>query len=326
MKKIYLAILFLTSFLPAIAQEEQDEDIVMVNNNEETNVTAKEFSENRLLFLNAANFDFTGSLKINYVGHINIFAPNLTEEGSWIGINTGIMKLNYLTGDTSKYQFVSENISLNPLYAQPDSGQRYTRQFSRYKYKISNTAWSFYVQPLIKLYCSQTGGDMGSSLYWHFHAELLAEHWRITTSKENIAQDTLTYLPGDNAYINRYSENEINTSISRLNGFFGTGITTSIAPWEKSLVFFQATIGITNFDNFVGLNNNMVPPRRLMTNGNWCGFYLVRAYYTQKMSDAATIVLGTDIRGYLPAHAPNYATYLGLNLDVQKLVELIGGS
>lgn len=53
-------------------------------------------------------------------------------------------------------------------------------------------------------------------------------------------------------------------------------------------------------------------------------FYLVRAYYIQKLSGMSTLVLGTDMRGFLPKDAPQLATYIGLNVNVNNVIKLLG--
>lgn len=293
-------------------------------------MSSKEFTENKLLFLNAANFDFTGKLKVNYVGHINIFAPELGKKGTGLlgnckgllGINTGIMKLNYLDSDTSKTRELEENIALRPLYNKLGSGDKYRKEYNRYQYEISNTAWSLYIQPMLKLY-SVGDESTGTSLFLHGHAELLIEKWKISTVKNNLDEDTATYDPLNPVYVHRLSENEVNTRIARLNGYFGGGLTVTLAPWENSSFFFQVTAGGTNKDNFVDWDSNKIPPNYLKSDNEWIGFYLFRAYYTQTVSEAATIVLGTDIRGYLPTYRPNYAIYLGLNLNVSEVANLL---
>lgn len=328
MKKLIIVstLLFGLSTGNALAQDKEMETPVTIPQDPSKNITSctDTGSNNRLLFLNAANFDFSGNLKVNYVGHINIFAPDLGSKKKW-AINTGIMKLNYIDRDTSKHRFTRENIALRPLHADIDSGEKYLQQFSKYKYEITNTAWSYYVQPMFKIE-RKNSVSKNICVYVHAHFELLAENWKITTTKTVIDKDTAIFNGGGNIYVDSYTEPQERYNISRLNGYFGVGITASILPWENSSFFLQPTVGLTNFDNFVGLTSNNIPPRALVPSKEWCGFYLVRAYYTQKLSKAATIVLGTDIRGYFPTHAPNSATYLGLNLDIQEFLTLLGGN
>lgn len=320
---VFLIVNYVDVYAIPVVADSTSGDTVSATPDSDSLMTVKDFAENRLLFLNAANFDFSGSLKVNYVGHINIFAPSFRPDGSGVfGLNSGIMKLNYADMDTSKSQLVREYIAFSPLQTSPDSGQQYTRQFSKYRYEISNTTWSFYLQPTMRLFSTKTK-KVGSEIFAHLHAELLVQNWRIRTTKETIARDTATYMPGDNVHINSYSEQEINTNINRLNGYFGAGLTANVAPWEYSSFFIQGTIGVTNRDNFVGLNSNSVPPSRLLQSNDWTGFYLVRAYYSQKISNAATLVIGTDIRGYLPSFSPDHAAYVGLNLNVNEFTKLL---
>jgi len=324
---ILIALLFAFSTHQASAQDrEETETTTEETETDQPGEEAEEneentTSKNRLLFLNAANFDFSGTLKVNYVGHINIFAPNLGKT-RW-AINTGIMKLNYIDRDTSKHRLTRENVAFRPLHADIDSGENYLQQFSKYKYEITSTSWSFYVQPMLEL-TNPDNTDKDICVFLHTHFELLSETWKITTTKTVIDEDTVMFDGGSNIYIDAYTEPEEHYNISRLNGYFGVGVTASILPWKNSSFFLQPTVGLTNFDNFVGLTSNNIPPRALMPSREWCGFYLVRAYYSQRINNAAEIILGTDIRGYFPTHAPNSATYLGLNLDVEKFLTLLG--
>ncbi|HEY9179043.1 MAG TPA: hypothetical protein VIN07_15225, partial [Flavipsychrobacter sp.] len=179
---------------------------------EEANDT-KSFSENRILFLNAANFDFFGKLDINYVGHVNIFAPDLGKIDR-LGVNAGIMKLNYLDGDTFKPSPAREYLKLNPLEKTLDSGDKYVRQFNQYVYEISNTTWSLYVQPMIRIGEEPVDGSTGISFFAHIHFELLAQTWKIKTTKNTLIDDTTLYND-ESIYIRDFSEREVNKSIAR---------------------------------------------------------------------------------------------------------------
>jgi hypothetical protein len=52
---------------------------------------------------------------------------------------------------------------------------------------------------------------------------------------------------------------------------------------------------------------------------------LVRAAFNQKLSDATKLVISQDIRGLLPQYNPLYATYIGLNIELDELLKLIKG-
>ncbi|MBS1587051.1 MAG: hypothetical protein JSS82_16075 [Bacteroidetes bacterium] len=274
----------------------------------------------KLMFLNAVNFDFTGKVDVSYVGHVNIFAPS-RDTARPFGFNVGMMKLNYGIIDTLHEQVRYENVVRNPLQ-NVDSGSAYLRQANKYKTITGSTVWSLYAQPNFLLYGSR---DPDSNfIYLHGHMELLVSKWTASTTITNLSTDTMIYhndIPQD-SFIHR-SELQSSSSATKLDGYFGLGLTFALHPWPKSLFFFQPTMGVTT--DYPRVMNNYVPvvidPGK---NHGWRGFYLIRAYFTQALNENTQIVLGTDIRGLLPRYDPQYAAYAGVNLSVDGVLGFLG--
>lgn len=286
---------------------------------------------NRIMFLNAYNFDFgSTALSSNYVGHLNLFAPTLEKDDKsrtkW-GFNTGIMKISYGQKDTSQTRefLIEENIYANPFDTLGE-GVKYLRQINGYKTEKKNTIWSFYVQPVFELTSATR-----QHIYVHAHLELLASKWSSTTTISNKFQDTALYsVSNKNLVIRRATTNSSTYTINSLSGYFGAGFTFDLRPWTGGGFFFQPTVGFTSNSpspSSVDINTSVrfgSNPRSGSTR-NWNSFYLVRAYYTHVINEA-TIIVGTDIRGLLPLYAPQYAAYVGLNLPIDSILGLIGGT
>jgi hypothetical protein len=287
----------------------------------------------RLTFLNAYNFDFYGKLNSNYVGVFNIYEParyrgtrkkNSTKNRVKIGLNAGIMKINYGLGDSSKidrYQY--ENSLIRPL----DSiipGKRYLRQFNKYTSATTNSAWSFYAQPLFMLNPTERAA---TRVYLHGHFELFVNKVTTKTTRTVVQQDTATFSnPIPNGIVVRVpTTDEVTTTQTFYNGYFGAGFTFDIKLTNSasSSLFLQATAGITSNTPNIGsvANFDIRTPKK----NNWHGFYLVRAAFNQRLSDATKIVIAQDIRGLFPQYSPLYATFIGLNVKVDELLKLIKG-
>lgn len=284
---------------------------------------------NRIMLLNAYNFDFgSTSLKSNYVGHLNFFAPHLGKNSRW-GFNSGIMKINYGLKDSTSTGFTSapENILLSP-FDSIKPGLKYLREVNSYKTEKSNEVWSFYVQPTFEIL--RKSKTKNQRIYFHLHMELLASKWMSTTSITNLKRDT-SILP-QNFAASVFRNNLSSTStytINSLSGYFGTGLTFDLIPWKDGGFFFQPTIGFTSnapslssVDIATGLGTNSFKRENPRT---WRSFYLVRANYRHLLSKDATVVVGMDIRGLLPLYNPQYAAFVGLNLGLDSILSLIGG-
>jgi hypothetical protein len=283
----------------ARGEDEAEEDGSSVDNDEG-------ISQNKLLFLNAANFDFSNDFSVKYVGHVNIFSPSFSN-GNW-GLNTGIMKLNYLDGDTATF-YAKENKLIRPL-DKLDNGDPYLHQMNKYEKKLQRTNWSFYLQPTLKV---------GNGIFIHGHMELfvtkLTEMTRISTTD----QDTLLFDNSMNGFVARSILDTLTISKKTyLSGYFGGGFTFSLVPWENGSLFVQGTTGITidKPSQFAGELG-----RTRQKEASVYGFYLFRVYYAQKLSENnSTLILGTDIRGLFPSYNPLYSAYVGVNIDINSVV------
>ncbi len=301
---------------------------VYIQEKSDNKKAVRKANENRLMYLNAGTFDFLES-KINYVGHVNIFAPNATiEKDTRFGFNTGIMKLNYWmnngTVDTLMQQRRYQNVSLNPLKTL-DSGGKYLRQSNTYTTRIKNTVYSFYAQPMIDII---EKGSSDAQIYFHLHGELLVSRYEAKTTLVNNLTDTNIYAGNENGRdigLRDYLPAEVVYNRTYLNGYFGGGFTFNCIPWKEGTFFFQPTFGVTT-DNPYDVQRTLLSGMPRPVNRIWSGFYLVRAYYTHTLSADANVVLGTDIRGLLPTFDPAYAAYVGVNLSVGAAMKLIGVS
>lgn len=295
-----------------------------------------EVQDKRIMLLNAYNFDFGyTSPSSNYVGHLNIFSPSLTDK-RW-GFNTGIMKISYNQKDSDNvYRNFRENVFINPFDELKDS-IRYLRQINSYKSETQNTIWSFYIQGLKEF----TEKSADNHIYWHFHMELLASKLVSTLSVKNISTDTALFtMPVPNGFVIRNNiSSEIESSRNTLSGYFGAGLTFNLQPWEGGSFFFQPTIGFTTNKpsvNSIDLSSTTILPAGIgrprtstVFGKTWNPFYLVRASYTHVVnkdsSNSSTLVFGVDIRGLFPYYAPQYAAYVGLNVGVDSILELVKG-
>ncbi len=284
---------------------------------------------NRIMLLNAYNFDFgSTSLKSNYVGHLNFFAPHLGKNSRW-GFNSGIMKINYGQKDSTGTGFASapENVLLSP-FDTIKAGLKYLREINSYKTEKSNVVWSFYVQPTFEII--RKSKTKNQRIYFHLHMELLASKWTSTTTIVNLKRDTSILPQNFSTAVFRNNLNSTNTySVNSLSGYFGAGVTFDLIPWKDGGFFFQPTIGLTSnapslssVDIATGLSTNSFNKENPRT---WRSFYLVRANYRHLLSKDATVNIGMDIRGLLPLYNPQYAAFVGLNLGLDSILGLIGG-
>jgi hypothetical protein len=279
----------------------------------------REATEDRVMFLNGANFDFSGKLAANYVGHFNILAPDIDKSQRW-GFNTGIMRLNYFNVDTLRERTTIENVLLDPLYPELNTGDKYLRQLSKYSTVVKNSVWCFYAQPMFRL----TERSGGSAIYAHAHAELMSKKFSAVTSIKMIKNDTLTVGTDENVVARADVGEEYTYSSTSLDGYFGLGLTFDLVSGSKSSFFFQPTFGITT-DNPIEVNGAVLATRSYSrADDPMRGFYLVRAYYTHVVSDNATLNIGTDIRGILPKFDPLYAAYIGVNVNMDGVLNLFG--
>ncbi|MBE9585073.1 hypothetical protein IM792_11485 [Mucilaginibacter sp. JRF] len=277
--------------------------------------TSKRDTTTVFSFLNAADFDVNGIGKSNYLGHINIYSPSI--RGGKLGFNAGIMKISYNSDSSIIYQ--RENILTNPI-KDLKVGDSYNRQLNKYDKIVTNTAYSLYIQPTFTLYSD----DDFNRVMFHLHNELLIFNTKVSSSYTTMAQDSLVFTAADSASSNFVARGNVTESnpptykTSNLNGYFGAGFTFDLKFGKSGSFFFQPTFGwTTNFPNF---QSNL--GRRGRDQDKWNTFYLVRAYFTEKLSNNSKIVLGTDIRGLFPRYSPLYSIYAGLSLNIEAVASL----
>lgn len=274
------------------------------------------YYNSKLMFLNAYNFDF-GQTKLNsnYVGHLNLFAPGIIND-KW-GFNTGMMKIDYgLPYQDTATTLLIENVKISPLDELKD-GTKYLHQFNDYKSTKRNTSWSFYVQPLYEI----TNKISTQHIFIHGHIELLSSKFTVSTTTQNVKQDTSIYNILTPPSVMRSGFSNTSTYISNsVSGYFGVGFTFDLHPWDGGKFFFQPTLGIST----LGMNySNISKQYQYVKESN--SFYLVRSYYTQDLNKKgnSALIIGIDIRGFLPTYTPQYAAYVGLNIGLESIINLV---
>ncbi len=304
-----------------------------------THSSAPDSISRNITFLNAANFDFSNNLSGSYLGKINIFAPNIKNR---LGFNAGILRIKYSYKDSSNAPLVFQNILLHPLDT-IKQGTKYVREYNKFTSTRSNTVWSFFIQPMIRIGKDSTAT---SQVFIHFHGELLVSKVNITTSIENIQRDTVTMSSSFREPFVIYQKTPLIFDKTYLNGYFGIGLTFSLDPFhlKNSRFFFQPTIGVTtNYPNWTSQDiyasndtiiapNTVIPTRGGLayrkepfppTKTNF--FYLIRSEFSQLLSTNAQLILGSEIRGLFPRYNPMYSAYIGLNVNLDALVKVVTG-
>jgi hypothetical protein len=312
-------------------------------NNSGSNQDKKDSIAENITYLNAANFNFDDNTDASYLGKLNIFAPNIGKTP--FGFNAGIMRVKFNYKDTSHSRYYIENRKIRPLDSLKH-GNKYLREYNKYTTTRSNTIWSFYIQPMYRLLTwaknAKTDNGLPNSLpnaiYFHVHAELLVNKTNVTSTIENLQRDTalVDTTKAGTAYFYLPTSSIIEDR-TFLNGYFGAGFTFNLDPFGNgnSRFFFQPTIGITtNYPNWVsqdissttvsvvpvrGSNTPVTPVYQAVKSK---GFYLVRTEFIQNISDDAQLIIGSDIRGLLPKINPVYATYVGLNVNVNAIANI----
>lgn len=270
-------------------------------------------SNHKFMYLNAVNFDFTNS-KTGYVGQLNMYSkPNIEEH--W-GFNAGISKINYTNKDSVTF-YKTDNVKMKPLdELQP--GSKYLKRYNEYKYKTDNRSFSLYFQPLFdtKIFKAK------SKFYVHGHTELLISRFETTTSIKTIQQDTVVATDIIDGIVYPTLNRKTVKTQNILNGYFGIGFTLDLYLNKTSTLFLQPTIGTTtNYPQPASVNGTM-PYYRVKQDSGWNEFYLIRAYYRNKLSTGTELIIGADIRGLFPQYEPFYAVYIGANLAIDKIVDL----
>ncbi|MFB9107884.1 hypothetical protein [Flavobacterium gyeonganense] len=281
------------------------------------------------MYLNAIDFDFTTN-KTGYTGHFNIYSPPI-DSSAW-GYNAGIMKINYSTSD-SIMLYREDYVKLKPLDPLK-IGSKYESKYNEYKNKTKISSYSIYIQSMYAL----TPAKNCNKIFAHAHAELLISNLEASTAINTIQRDTLTITSLDSIpqrILSTQGDN-IERKSKSINGYFGLGMTFDLKCTDKSRLFFQPTVGYTtNFPQASSVNTNGNANNYYLSEiKDWNSFYLVRSYfrYTLVQNSApatgttqttpSELILGTDIRGMFPRFTPFYSVYIGLNLDLAKLVDL----
>lgn len=303
----------------------------------------KEFIHD-ITFLNAANFDFTGTKNVSYLGKLSFNALSLSKS-KW-GFIGGIQRINFTYRDSTRSGFYKENRYIKPL-DERKMGLKYLREYNKYENKLSNTAWAFYFQPTFRVLTQNStidaNGQKRYGMFVHIHSELLVNKTNVVTTIANLQRDTLVYdLTKPLGPIYYFNSNTIIRNNTILSGYFGTGITLNLDPFgnNKSEFFFQPTLGYTtnslswiSQDIEIGINPNPATPANPIpvtlysdSDSNWRGFYLVRSEFKHLFNSNVQLIVGTEIRGILPIYAPTYAVYTGLNLSLEKIADIFKGS
>lgn len=314
---------------------------------------------NNITFLNAFNFDFTGKLTTSYMGVFNIFAPDfLNRKGKkwWsFGFIAGIEKINYGTAningnDSSQTMYTRQYVLANPVNydfvsQQITPGSKFYYEYNKYTFQSQNTVWSIYFQPTFRTnFIEFKKKDPKAGLYIHGHVELLVNEWTSTISYRTLSMDSAYYGAGSPpaSTINTYLPTQYTASTTILTENFGAGLTYYVAPFAKdtsSHFFIQGTVGVSlNSPNFGNLGTYVTRSSQTTVqlpniNGTFnqaitypCtkAFYLVRSIFLQTLSNKTELILGTTIRGLFGpgSNAPQYAIYVGLNLDLSIITDL----
>jgi hypothetical protein len=306
---------------------------------------------NRLMYLNAASFDFgSGGLgNSSYVGHLNILSPRLSafrlsnkikddkenREGKFLrwGFNAGVMKINYLKNDsTLKSATYNDEKVLSSPFDSITVGGKFIRQYNKYSQKVSNTNWSIYFQPMINIF---TAEDNKVGIYLHGHAELLISKWATETNIETLHADSITITTSifNSNPVYRYkAEKNFIIRNTNLSLYYGVGITLLAQPWKNGRFCIQYTLGKTT-DNYFLQNGDPRANRIAYEKSGYARyygeigssinkFYLVRSYYSHKLGDNSNLYIGTDIRGFFPNQQPKYALYAGVDIDIEAVAKL----
>ncbi len=280
-----------------------------------------------LTYINAANFDFANTQKdISYVGNLNIFAPKLSPHYKF-GFNAGIFKINYQKNDSLPNSSANVEILARGIGDSLVNGSKYRREVNEYYKKVSNKDISIYFQPIYWINSTTTSNNY---FFAHLHTEFLISNWEIENSYATLSFDSLVYnntptnplQPGP-SLIYKYKKT-FNSKFVNLSGNFGAGVTYIATPFTNSKFFLQSTIGYSTLGmNVISYNdkyqlNKGETSRYLPEIKTLHFFYLFRSSFTHQLSNNSEIIIGADIRGYLPSYTPKYAIYIGLKLKLDE--------
>ena len=272
----------------------------------------------KYLYLNGFNFDFNNTQKISYVGHLNIYIP---AKRRW-GYNTGIFKVNYQAKDTVHYE-KNENVLKRPLETLAVDSV-YSKQYNRYAVHTQQTSFSTYFQLLYKVKWFDDKIKR-TNLYFHVHTELLATKYEINQRIKTIDQYNVTIASADAIPENPKAliVKERNFSTSLVCGYYGIGTTLDLKFLDNCSLFIQGTFGASIRHNDIDRTLSDIDPALPFNAAKYTTFYLVRSYFKYHVSPALQLVVGVDIRENMPHQQVHYATYVGINVGIDKLGELL---
>lgn len=277
------------------------------------------------LFTNAVNFDFGNTTKnsASYFGHINyFFNVNKGKKASLYYVNTGLIKVNYYSSEINSGSFNQfDNVLENPLNStQP--GENYIRQFNKYDFEVKLNSYSAYVQLLRKITKDY------NNLFVHLHGELLVTNINTSVKVTNINEETAV-IPTDNIIpIVSYLETEQSTSTQSVGAFFGAGLTAKFTFMKdgddnsKINYFLQGTTGFSNTKlnpKLYQRDTNELPSYNEQKDTT--PFFIIHSYFENNIT-GANIILGSQIRGNFTS-APLYSFYVGLNIDINTLTDIL---
>jgi|GEM_PF-3952600 len=294
-----------------------------------------------IMFLIGYNFDFKNSLSSQAVGILNFYSPasskdEVNRKGSrrW-GFNCGIMHIDYHTNELDNISpaYYTESVYASNL----PSDQSYTTMYNKYSTVVQNSINSVYFQPLYKL--SDLGIDK-NSIYLHGHMELLSSSWTAINTISALQKDKPNNNPspifrrpyeGESTNSN---ETTITNKTNYVNGYFGLGLTLDLQPTidEGSNFFCQFTAGLTTHHPQLVVQNADDPTQsakslyRISPSPRGAFFTYTRANYIHKLSEKSSLIIGSDIRNLWLSKKviTAYSVYLGLNLNIDKILGLFG--
>ena len=303
---------------------------VEVNIQKDPIVAAVDSTPKGLMLLNAVNFDFDGSGGSSYVGHLNIFSPDVIQNKKWpkVGLNLGIMKINFSRNDSlNKSYDYRENALLRPL----DTirvGTKYLRQYNKLTTVSKNITYSFYFQPTIGLIYKSN-----YRLLLHIHTELFVDKWSTVTTITNYQQDSsvvtaanFDILKDSMSMLNKFSKSTAelvtsNSTSTKLYFTLGAGLTLDVDLWYGASLFVQPTIGWAfDYARPRSINN-----KNLTYNSpdqGTIGAHLTRFLLKQKLMGNLQAVIGIDVRGKF-GFDPTYSAYIGANIGLNGVRKML---
>ncbi|MCM5528346.1 hypothetical protein [Parasegetibacter sp. NRK P23] len=283
-------------------------------------------------YLNAFNFDFNNQSNSGYVGHLNVYAPNiepLFQSSFWrkFGMNLGIMKINYsIGGDSlnSSYAY-TDTTKVNPLDPVVP-GTPFYRQYNKLQTVSNNVSVSFYFQPTIALVENEH-----LDVLFHLHSEFFVDSWTTKNTLENIqqvediiTQDNLSLVSArirdDNPFKASLNETVVTENkVTRLSFYYGAGVTLTAQLWDGGELFVQPTFGkATRYAVPVSANNNAPGDGRDKT----LTFHLTNFELREKITSNLQLIAGVIVRGRFGAD-PTYANYFGMNIGLSGLKKVV---